>query len=520
VESLEGSSVKNGSLASDRSAGGTDTSTNLRRPCVAPASLASLLVAVVGASSGVIAQTPEGPDAHADKLAPPFRIQVESNFVTVRVVVRDTKGHTVPGLHKQDFRLSEKGKPLEIAGFAVETTGPNIHPLNGLPASAAVSPKPAPGVTPDSPLPQRFMALYFDDLHMDTGSIGATRNAIWRYLSTLLAPEDRVAVFTSSNQAALDFTGDRDKLHDVLFRLGSHSRVSPLDRECPAIGEYQAYLIAEQHQTEALEIAEREGWKCQDCQDPAPGKAYGANMLRDDCQRVVFSQVQGLADQIWSSANLQSLYTLEVLDGIIKLLAVRPGQRSLVLFSMGFLTATREHSVNALIERAVRQKIVVNTFDAGGLYTKTPRDAIRPELQGRKFRMESEGLTMARDIMAELAEGTGGKYFHNSNDFEDGVRQAAQAPEVYYVLSFPLHDTKLDGKFHPLTVSLNVGDHWDIQARRGYFAVASTAESASTKNHLASAVYSQDELQDVRRPSRHEPKRRPPVSSMLLSRFM
>ena len=92
---------------------------------------------------------------------------------------------------------------------------------------------------------------------MEFGAVGQTRDAAWRYISTKLRPEDRVAIFTSSNQGSLDFTGDRSKLHDELFRLGPHSRTNPLEHQCPAIGEYQAFLIAERQQADALEMAEQ-----------------------------------------------------------------------------------------------------------------------------------------------------------------------------------------------------------------------------------------------------------------------
>src|ERR1022692_2103932 len=72
---------------------------------------------------------------------------------------------------------------------------------------------PRPCLPPPPPVPQRFVALYFDDLHVDFGAVQQPRDAAWRYISTALRPEDRVAIFTSSNQVGIDFTDDRAKLH-------------------------------------------------------------------------------------------------------------------------------------------------------------------------------------------------------------------------------------------------------------------------------------------------------------------
>ena len=398
------------------------------------------------------AQTPSAagpPEVRAHESAPPFQIRVETNLVMVKVVVRDAKGRPVAGLRKEDFRLFDSGKPQDITGFAAETAAPKAAPAAATPAPARPNPPPGTAPAPAAPVPQRFVALYFDDLHMESGAVGQTRDAAWRYISTTLRPDDRVAIFTSSNtsnRGSLDFTGDRAKLHDALFRLGQHSRTNPLEHECPAIGEYQAFLIAERQDNNALEIAEREGYACH-CE--------GINAT-PECGHSEHINAEMMAAQIWDLADTQSLYALDVMEGVVNLLAARPGQRSLVLVSPGFLTATRERSINLLIDRALRQNVVVNAIDAAGLYAKVYHDPIlvkRPDLDTQKFRMENEALTVQRDVLAALAEGTGGTFFHNSNDFDDGLRQTAQAPEVYYVLSFSPQDVKLDGKFHELKIT-------------------------------------------------------------------
>src|ERR1017187_5868562 len=182
-----------------------------------------------------------------------------------------------------------------------------------------------------------------------------SRSVLWRCISTIctwisapssspatppggtfpprLRPEDRVAIFTSSNQVGIDFTDARAKLHDALSRLAPHSRTDPLSQECPAIGEYQAYLIAERQDRNALDLAAEEAREC--CK------------TRGECSGD-FSQ---RAAEIWDRAALQSLDALEVADGVIRRVASMPGQRILVLVSTGFLIATREREVGALIER-------------------------------------------------------------------------------------------------------------------------------------------------------------------------
>jgi VWFA-related protein len=69
--------------------------------------------------------------------------------------------------------------------------------------------------------------------------------------------------------------------------------------------------------------------------------------------------------------------------------------------------------------------------------------------------------------MAELADGTGGTFFHNSNDLDAGFKALTEAPEVVYLLELPLENVKPDGSYHRLKVKVT-RDGLQIQARRGY----------------------------------------------------
>ena len=424
-----------------------------------------------------VAQSPEQPEIRAHETAPSFRIRVETNLVTVTVVVRDRNGRPVPNLEKKDFRLFDSGKPQEITGFRAEIADPKVTaPETPTPPSSTTQPPVA------QPTPQRFVALFFDDFHMPMEDVTRTRNAAWRYLSTAVRPEDRVAIFTSSATQQLDFTDDRDKLHDSLFRLAPHSRTIPFMNRCPAIDEYQAYLIDRLQEPSALDIATGEGYEC-NC------KGEGDATLT--CRDAQMRQARGDAAQIWGLADMQSQWALEAIRLVLRRLAAMPGQRTMVLVSPGFLTMTHSNDVDALVNRAVQQNIVINAIDAAGLYTKTSHS----RLTGPRPDFENQKLQIARDVLAGLSAGTGGVYFQNSNDFDQGFREAAQAPEAYYVLSFSPQDVKLDGKFHALKVTVNSGVGWEIQARRGYFA---NAETAPTKSDLESLVFSQEEQQGLR----------------------
>ncbi|HTQ53573.1 MAG TPA: VWA domain-containing protein [Bryobacteraceae bacterium] len=441
--------------------------------------LAALILVL---APGLRAQAPEA-EVRARESAPPFQITVETNLVTVRVVVRDRQGRPVGGLTKDDFRLFDDGKPRPISGFAVEV-GAAPAPTGGAPPAGTGS---AHAIA--APFPERFVTLFFDDLHLEDGAVKQVRNAAWRYISTALRPQDRVGIVTSSGQTGTDFTADRNRLHDVLFKIAGHSRTLPTSHECPKIGEYQAYLMDQLLRSDAIEIAAAEGWEC---------RCKGLNETAecaDGERRMAIAQ----AAQIWDLADTQSLHALDLADAVVQRMSAMPGQRILVLVSAGFLTTTRGTMIDALIDHALRQNVVVNAIDAAGLYTRDAQDSIlvyRHDLQNTKNQIENEGVSLQRDVLAAVAAGTGGTFFQNDNDFDAGIRETAQAPEIAYILSFALSDVKLNGRFHSLKVRLDKGGPFDIQARRGYFASAPAEAKAPAKSAIESLVFSQEQQQD------------------------
>lgn len=451
----------------------------LGRSLLRPMTLSLLMLA---SGPGAAPQSANPPEIQAHETTPKFRIRAERNLVIVRVVVRDTKGRTVGDRHKEDFRLLDDGKPQEITGFGFETANPKTTATEARSTPAATTGAATPPLPPPaSAAPQRFVALFFDDLHIEIEGIGRTRDAAWRYLSAGVRPQDRVAILTSSGEYQLDFTNDRAKLHETLFRLAPRSRTSEPAR-CPDISEYQAYLINQRRDLEAKEIAYAEATQC-DCgisilstDDPDMMGVPPDNNKSDSSVSCAYSaELRALheAASIWLAASIQSKNSLERIRGAVARLAAMPGQRSLVLVSSGFLTETHEDEMDAIINRALHQGVVINALDAAGLYTYLPHPLLTPnrlDLGAHKTLLGHMALTDAHDVLATLTAGTGGVFFHNSNDFDDGFRQVAAVPEVCYVLSFSPQNVKLNGKLHSLKVTLNTRGPFTVQARRGYFA--------------------------------------------------
>src|SRR6266481_10135855 len=115
---------------------------------------------------------------------PTFRVRV--NLVLVRAVVRDAKGQIVTNLKKEDFQLSDNRKPQVISTFSIET--PESHKL----ASTTKPTEPSAEANPSgdsaaaiAALPQRFVAVVFDDTDMLMEDTVWVRSAATRLLASL-----------------------------------------------------------------------------------------------------------------------------------------------------------------------------------------------------------------------------------------------------------------------------------------------------------------------------------------------
>jgi hypothetical protein len=105
---------------------------------------------------------------------------------------------------------------------------------------------------------------------------------------------------------------------------------------------------------------------------------------------------------------------------------------------------------------------------------------------------------MAADLMAELAAGTGGNFFENSNSMDEGFHRVASAPEYHYLLGFSPQNLKSDGSFHVLRVSLKSAPNLSATGRRGYYAPKRTDDAAETaRQEIEAALFSHDELAEL-----------------------
>jgi VWFA-related protein len=422
----------------------------------------------------------------------PATFKVRVNLVLVRVVVRDNQGKVVPNLRREDFQLFDNRKPQAITYFSTETPESQaLKPAASVPANDEQGATQQELEGAAKKLPQRFVAVLFDDVHMSMEDTSLVRDAATRLFGSL-APSDRVAMFSASGQFQLKFTADHELLAKSLYSIVPHpARAGTGFHDCPEVTYYQADLIENKRDSQALAVAAEDAVQCAFAGDET--KISQAKLMAES------AAMRSLA-----VGDQETEYAYRHVEDAIRQLSAMPGQRVMVFVSPGFIPSTLWSETSDLIDRASRAGIVINTIDARGLYTPDvmgdiadpPHDSQRARGFKTSYRVEAQ---LAQDqVLAQLADGTGGTFFHNRNDLDEGLRQAVAAPPLSYLLGFSPQNLKVDGRFHGLKVSLTNKQKYSIQARNGYYAPKSIPNPVeAAKQEIQEAIFSQEELHDV-----------------------
>jgi VWFA-related protein len=440
------------------------------------------------ASPDTQVETPPKPEISQRDTGTTFKVRV--NLVQVRVVVRDKNGNPVPDLQREDFELYDDNKLQSVSTFDIE----NIKTRRARAEAAAKTQEATPGVSEVQRigLPERFIALDFDDSHLSMQDAVFTRVTAGKFIDSI-APTDRVGIYTTSGHVTQEFTSDKAALHRALLSV---IPTQLFDAEtgrtdCPQITHYMADAIENKHDSQILAVAAEETVQC---------AFYG-----DESKiSMATSLAETAAMHALNVGDTQNIYVYKHLEDVLRRLSAMPGERVMLLVSPGFILSTQFLDEMGVIDRANRGGVVINTLDARGLYT--------PDVQGDISKPNSDTFRTAgykatyrvaaqfeqEYPLRDIADGTGGTFFHNSNDLETGLKRAGAAPEVTYVLGFSPQSLKLNGNFHILKVKVTGKRKYEVQARRGYYAPRKAEDPAQQAHQeIQQAIYSQDEILDL-----------------------
>lgn len=410
-----------------------------------------------------------------------FKMNVR--LVPVTVVVRDSKGHAVGDLTQENFQIMDNRKPQEIVTFSMERN-PGIQGAKETRSAESLNTSKAS----TSSAVKSYVAYLFDDLHSAAEDLARVKAAAERHLK-VLPPDERIAIFTTSGEFSLEFTNDRDKLQASLKKLKSHSNRTSAD--CPAMSYYTADLIVNQADTSALEMEMEHTSGCMFSDAGVSSVPKGVGQVAEGMQASVLERerqvVMAKAVEVVGMGKMESDRTLGVLNDVLSYTASMPGHRNVVLLSPGFLALTggQQRAAMYLIERCVKSGVVMNALDIRGLSGVSLLENRSRNDPTKAGILDSNDSLATGGVMADLAYGTGGSYFHNNNDLDEGLRKVADRPEYVYLLGF--EPQGLDNRFHKLRITVKGTTKLTVQTRQGYYALkpAPNQSGGSNKGQLS-----------------------------------
>jgi VWFA-related protein len=409
--------------------------------------------------------SPAASPQETQNVSKPLQYEVSVVLKLIHVYVADAKGKPVEGLTKDDFVVTDNGRPVTVTAFERHLLA---HPPRPEEQTGPVPETPAASPPPPAETGRKFF-LFIDFAFNDARGIMFAKQAALHFLETEVKPDDEVGLVSYSMLKGLTIheflTRDKSRVRRVLDKIGR--------------GEFTG---------RASEIEDKY-WRL--VQEPLPARWKGllleeARGEREESKRIVETFILNMAD-------------------LAKALRYVPGQKHFILFSTGVPNSIINGNQagnpagqggNAQYDPGNRtlqdeNEAMVKEFSAAGctFYAfDTRRTAKAANLFGydeMTFEAGSRGLTTQQDVhqnskdilgsdkttgvgsLKRISETTGGKYYSNISQYKGNLDQVQNLTGAFYVLGYSIGQ-QWDGRFHEVKVKVK-REGCEVRAQTGYF---------------------------------------------------
>ena len=387
-----------------------------------------------------------------------FIDEVRVTVVNVDVFVRDGKGRPVEDLGRDDFRLFQDGKQVEISNFAVLSKEMIRHMLAPM-GEPALSTGDAPAALPPEIRPV-YVVLYIDNENLRPLDRNRVLRRVREFVIENLEPpvEMMVVSYQRSLVTAQPFTQDSRAVNDALRGMTrlTGGRVE-LDNARNAIvddlQEANQATGGQEGQAGPADIRQR---IYQYAQEEGNNLGFTLSALRQ--MIAMLSGVEGRKSIIYVSSGLPMTPGYGLMQEYASVF-----HDNSIMANRSVLDRTR--AFHELAAAANAQEVSLYTIDAGGLDTLDGGSA--ESAYGRDPTGASVEAKNLKDSLDYLADATGGIAILNTNDPTAGLVRISEDLFNYYSLGYALSSVDVD-RVHRLEVEIPGHPDYDLRYRRRF----------------------------------------------------
>lgn len=440
--------------------------------------LISLLILVSLTVLPLHAQQPAQP-------APDDVVRITTNLVTIDALVTDKDGNPGKDLSAADFEVLQDGKPQKIVSVSfVNTETPERSAATSTKIDKKAPLPPPVGTRPENA--GRVLTFVVDDGNCTSTQLGmmASRQAMEKFINEQMRPDDLVAIYqTRSGSSVLQqFTSDKAQL----LRVAGKIRWYPPRGMCSndATGDF-------------FDPARTTSGNSMVGDKPVnfESDTDRANRNKID-NRTRGNQVVGLIGVLrYITRGLQRVAgrkTVFLLSDGIPLFETASELRGPTNSPMATLkVGDARFAMLDLIDSANRASVVINTVDVRGVQSGFGEISAQDQLEGfggktgninetsKIGATRSAAITNSQSGMSYLANETGGRFYHDSNDLSLPVRRALNLEKGYYLIGYqPEEGTFKDKRYNKIEIKVKRPE-LTVRSRSGFFGV--TDESLRSK---------------------------------------
>ncbi len=428
------------------------------------------------------------------------QVAIRSTEVLLDVVVKDKKGKFVKDINAADLEVFEDGAKQQIESFRLvtrsSTAKPEAEKIEKKEAAPAAAPAPAGQAiklaSGENDIGVSAIALVFDRLSADARK--RAHDSAMTYVGEATRPNDFLGVFNIdlSLKVLQNYTTDNGLIRSAIDRAGSSSSASFNSQAEQARSQNQRISELRQQVSSSESAAAAAGASGNAAGAGAAGSAAGAASV----------------DLQFAEMTRRTLETFEVLErdqqgyatsngllAVVNSMRNLPGRKAVVFFSEGLsIPPNVVQHFRSVINQANKLNVSIYSIDAAGLRAINPNQEARDEINalGRR-RVDADSmrpetgrpmtamLERNEDLiklnpqsgLTQLAIETGGAFIGDTNNVGLRLRQVDEDLHTYYLVSYVPTNQNIDGKFRQVSIKTK-HDDWDVQTRKGYFAVNAT----------------------------------------------